>query len=272
MDGDARRVVVGEGPLVHVGQVFERLGAIVVAEAVDGLVQAGEIAGACPLGVVGDGQLETAGVVHHTDRFAAVGSVGRVELEVVDADRTAIARALDRVLHVVDAPLDARVVDRRVGIVEEQRCVALQRADLGRVEVGDHAFQIEVTHIGQQRVDGPFRAVGAGGRDSLFRDVAVAPSLLGDRVESAQVPAPVVLDDGDLAVLEGRLVGLGVHVGPVAVERLVDEQPAEGDLVAVHRDRRVAGEEQVGDVVDVGRFGAHLVERDLDVDAGDLVE
>ena len=100
-------------------------------------------------------------------------------------------------------------------------------------------LEVELLDAGEERVDGVLRAVAADGRDAfggdLDRFTGLGADGLGDGVEQAQVPPPVLLDrrEPEVELASPSLGGpLRVQVREVGVD-VVENQVADRQLLAV---------------------------------------
>ena len=240
--------------------------ALLIEVLVDGLVQTFHVA-AVERGV--GGRHRDATVLDLEVDLLSVG-VGR-ELDRSEADLAGVARPRHRILGGCDRDVTGEIVELALGIGDEQRRVPLQRFRLVRIEAGDHLFDVELFDRGQHVVHCTLWRRRTRRRDALFGNVLATAQLVGRRVEQADVPATVAFDRSERQI-ELRVVLVRVEVRTLAVERLIDEEVADRNGLAVDDDLRSARDRHPRNVADVGLSDRDLLVRDRDVDATDLVQ
>ncbi len=77
----------------------------------------------------------------------------------------------DGVLGLLEVELDRRLVEHRLGIVDEQRRVPLQGGCLARVEGRDHGGEVELLEAVEQLVERVLRLLAARRLDPALGDV-----------------------------------------------------------------------------------------------------
>ena len=101
--------------------------------------------------------------------------------------------------------------------------------------------------------------------------VATIAGIFSDRVEGAEVPTSVTLHRCQLPVDIGAL-WFAAEVGPIAAERLVDQQRPDRHVFTVDRCGAGGRDSDVGDVVDIGVGLVDVDVLEADVEPSDLVE